>query len=215
MLFSDEGPSAADLYLKAPASRAANRMLADAIATIVSDLPDDRRLRVLEVGAGTGSATELKSLPLLPDGRFRIHIYRHISGLLHAKPKSRSGRRTGAPIEYKALNIEQRPRNHKDSMAHAIRPCHSRETCCMQPATLGETLAHCRGPAWRRRGRLIVAGRAESSGVPGPNLWVAGWLVAFLGCLQTGPCPGDTGGVEAGPVGLGILQSRVHRAGCG
>ena len=54
LLFSSGEPTAADLYLKAPVARAANRMLADAVQALVAELPEGRRLRVIEVGAGTG-----------------------------------------------------------------------------------------------------------------------------------------------------------------
>ena len=50
LLFGSDGPGAADLYRTAPAARAANRMLADAVRAVVSGLPEGRRLRVLEVG---------------------------------------------------------------------------------------------------------------------------------------------------------------------
>ena len=39
LLFSSGEPTAADLYLKAPVARAANRMLADAVRTLVAQLP--------------------------------------------------------------------------------------------------------------------------------------------------------------------------------
>ena len=45
LLFSDEGPSAADLYREAPAAQAANRMLGEIVAAAVSDLSHERRLR--------------------------------------------------------------------------------------------------------------------------------------------------------------------------
>ena len=56
LLFGSGSPSAADLYISAPAAAAANRMLSEAVTAMVEDLPDGRRLRILEVGAGTGSA---------------------------------------------------------------------------------------------------------------------------------------------------------------
>ncbi|MYB77261.1 MAG: acyltransferase domain-containing protein, partial [Chloroflexi bacterium] len=69
LLFSSGEPTAADLYLKAPVARAANRLLADAVQALIAALPTGRRLRVIEVGAGTGSATA-SVLPELPAGQF-------------------------------------------------------------------------------------------------------------------------------------------------
>ena len=69
LLFGDAEPQAGDLYRRAPVWRAANQMLGEVVRTLVSELPQDRRLRVLEVGAGIGSATECV-LPVLPAGRF-------------------------------------------------------------------------------------------------------------------------------------------------
>ena len=81
LLFSSGEPTAADLYLKAPVARAANGLLADTVRALLANLPDDRRLRVLEVGAGTGSATA-SVLPELPEGRFDYVIYRYICRFL-------------------------------------------------------------------------------------------------------------------------------------
>ncbi len=139
LLFSDEGPSAADLYLKAPASRAANQMLADTVAAAVSDLPEDRVLRILEVGAGTGSATT-DILPLLPSGRFE-YTFTDISAGFFTEAESRLST-TGAPIEYKPLNIEIAPTTqgfdvHGYDLVIAANVLHATRD-------LGETLAHCR-----------------------------------------------------------------------
>ena len=41
LLFSSGEPTAADLYLKAPVARAANRMLGDAVRALVAALPED------------------------------------------------------------------------------------------------------------------------------------------------------------------------------
>ncbi len=57
LLFGDAEPQAGDLYRRAPVWRAANLMLGEVFKTLVEELPEGRRLRVLEVGAGIGSAT--------------------------------------------------------------------------------------------------------------------------------------------------------------
>ena len=93
LLFSSGEPTAADLYLKAPVARAANRMLAEAVEALVARLPEGRRLRVIEVGAGTGSATA-SVLPELPEGRFD-YVYTDISAgiLLRGRGPVRRRRR--------------------------------------------------------------------------------------------------------------------------
>ena len=82
LLFSDEGPSAADLYLKAPASRAANAMLGDVIATAIAALPDDRQLRIIESRGGDGFGYGVHS-PAAARRPVRLHLYRHIGRLLY------------------------------------------------------------------------------------------------------------------------------------
>ncbi len=139
LLFADEGTSAADLYLKAPASRAANRMLGDAVAAAVSALPEGRRLRVLEVGAGTGSATA-SILPRLPSDRFD-YTFTDISAGFFAQAEARLAPHA-APVEYEPLDIEADPaaqgfESHGYDLVIAANVLHATRD-------LGETLAHCR-----------------------------------------------------------------------
>ena len=93
LLFGDAEPTAGDLYRLAPVWRAANRMIGEVVRTLVDKLPDSRRLRVLEVGAGIGSATEY-ILPVLPAGRFDL-MYTDISAGFFAEAEARfsTGRR--------------------------------------------------------------------------------------------------------------------------
>ena len=139
LLFSDEGTSAADLYLTAPAARAANRMLGEAVSAAVAGLPDARRLRVLEVGAGTGSATEA-ILPVLPPERFE-YTYTDISASFFAQAEARLAT-TGASIAYRPLNIESDPvaqgfDAHGYDIVVAANVLHA-------TADLAQTLSHCR-----------------------------------------------------------------------
>ena len=138
LLFGGDGPGAADLYRTAPAARAATRMLAAAVAAAVSDLPEGRRLRVLEIGAGTGSATE-PVLDALPPGRFD-YLFTDISAGFFAEAESRFAA-SGAPIEYRALDIEADPAAqgfdpHGYDLVIAANVLHATRD-------LGETLAHC------------------------------------------------------------------------
>ncbi|MCY4594958.1 MAG: SDR family NAD(P)-dependent oxidoreductase [Bryobacterales bacterium] len=141
LLFGDTGPNAADLYKKAPVARAANQMLQDAVAVTLAELPEGRRLRLIEVGAGTGSATAVV-LPELPAGRFD-YVYTDISAGFFAEAEDRFGTGEGdAAIDYRVLDIEADPLEQgfdphgydlviASNVLHATRYLH-------------ETLAHCR-----------------------------------------------------------------------
>ncbi|MYD14175.1 MAG: SDR family NAD(P)-dependent oxidoreductase, partial [Gemmatimonadetes bacterium] len=138
LLFSSGEPTAADLYLKAPVARAANRLLEVAVQALVDALPKGRRLRVIEVGAGTGSATA-SVLPVLPDGQFD-YVYTDISAGFFAEAEARFGDGGGC-IEYRPLDIEKDPVEqgfdpHGYDLIIASNVLHATRY-------LEETLAHC------------------------------------------------------------------------
>ncbi len=139
LLFGDTKPSAGDLYRLAPVWRAANRMIGEVVRTLVEDLPEGRRLRVLEVGAGIGSATEC-FLPELPTGRFEL-MFTDISAGFFADAESRFNADFDS-ISYQVLDIE------KDPLTQGFEP-HSYDIVIaanVLHATrhLDETLTHCR-----------------------------------------------------------------------
>ena len=139
LLFGDAQPSAGDLYRLAPVWRAANRMIGEVVRTLVDELPDGRQLRVLEVGAGIGSATEY-ILPLLPPGRFDL-MYTDISAGFFAEAEARFST-GGASIDYRVLDIEKDPMDqgfepHGYDLIIAANVLHATRH-------LDETLAHCR-----------------------------------------------------------------------
>ena len=139
LLFGDAEPTAGDLYRLAPVWRAANRMLGEVVRTLVDALPDGRQLRVLEVGAGIGSATD-RILPELPAGRFD-YVYTDISAGFFADAEARFS--ADAPsIDYRVLDIEKDPMDqgfepHAHDLVIAANVLHATRY-------LDETLAHCR-----------------------------------------------------------------------
>ena len=139
LLFSSGQPSAADLYLQAPMARAANGMLGETIAALLARRPDDRRLRVLEIGAGTGSATA-SVLPQLPDAGFD-YVYSDISAGFFSEAEERFADSRGS-IEYRVLDIEKDPVAqgfdlHGYDLLVASNVLHATRD-------LSQTLAHCR-----------------------------------------------------------------------
>ena len=137
LLFSSGEPTPADLYLKAPVARAANRILKETVQALVSGLPEGRRLRVIEVGAGTGSATAA-ILPELPDGQFD-YMYTDISAGFFSEVEARFD---SGPIEYRPLDIEKDPIGQGfDANAYDLLVA---SNVLHATRYLEETLAHCR-----------------------------------------------------------------------
>ena len=139
ILFRSDGPNAADFYFAAPASRASNRMLAEAVATLVANWPAERAIRILEVGAGTGSGTSVV-LPQLPAGNFE-YVFTDISAGFFSAAEERFAD-SGVPLEYRPLDIERNPSAqgfelHAYDLVIAVNVLHATRD-------LGETLGHCR-----------------------------------------------------------------------
>ena len=105
-LFSPENGGAIEhLYDSAPATRIYNRIACKAIAEWVDAHPLDRRLRVLELGAGTGGLTA-NLLPILPPQR-TDYIFSDISGSI----VDRAGQRFGNYpfVRVQALDVARDP----------------------------------------------------------------------------------------------------------
>jgi acyl transferase domain-containing protein/NADPH:quinone reductase-like Zn-dependent oxidoreductase/ubiquinone/menaquinone biosynthesis C-methylase UbiE/NADP-dependent 3-hydroxy acid dehydrogenase YdfG/acyl carrier protein len=93
------------LYQDSPNVRHYNRLVAWAVAEFAERFHDERDIRVLEIGAGTGGLTSYV-LPELPPGRSK-YVFTDVSGhfLLHAQEKFRHC----DDIEYRKLDIEADP----------------------------------------------------------------------------------------------------------
>ncbi|MXW22418.1 MAG: SDR family NAD(P)-dependent oxidoreductase [Candidatus Dadabacteria bacterium] len=168
VLFSSGDPTPGDLYLKAPVARAANRLLRETVQTLVAGLPDGRHLRVIEVGAGTGSATAA-ILPELPEGRFD-YMYTDISAGFFAEAEARFGGEE-ASIDYRMLDIEKDPveqgfDSHGYDLVIASNVLHATRY-------LDETLGHCR--------RLLAP---SGQMVALENLRGMGWMDLTFGPLD-------------------------------
>ena len=138
VLFRSEGPGVTEYYFAAPASRASNRLLADAVARVVRDWTGERRLRVLEVGAGTGSATSVVLPELQADCDY---MFTDISAGFFAEAEVRFDS-SEIPIEYRPLDIEKEPSSqgfelHAYDLIIAANVLHATRD-------LGDTLTHCR-----------------------------------------------------------------------
>ena len=138
LLFGEE-PGAADLYWKSRGAGALNRLAGEALGAAVSGLPAGRRLRVLEVGAGTGATTGAV-LAALPAERTE-YDYTDVSAGFFAAAEERFGE-SGAEVRYRTLDIERDPEEqgfgaHGYDVVLAANVLHATRD-------LGESLVHCR-----------------------------------------------------------------------
>src|SRR5262249_25468803 len=93
------------LYVTSPGARALNTLVADVLATVLADLPTDRRLRVLEVGAGTG-ATTTAVLNRLTPGRVD-YVFSDVSAGFLAPARQKLAAYPG--VVFQVLDIERDP----------------------------------------------------------------------------------------------------------
>jgi 3-oxoacyl-(acyl-carrier-protein) synthase/SAM-dependent methyltransferase len=104
ILFPATGePTAADLYNDAFGARVMNAALGATVRALCAEVPLSRRMRVLEIGAGTGSATAAV-LDALPGGRTE-YLYTDISAGFFGRAKARFGDRDF--IQYRTFDAER------------------------------------------------------------------------------------------------------------
>ena len=131
-------PSAADLYRESAGYRAVNRLVGEAVSQAAIRLPEGRRLRVVEVGAGTGGTTGAV-LEALPAERLD-YTFTDVSAGFLGEAEERFGG-VGPRMQFRTLDIEEDPGDqgfevhHYDlvlgaNVLHATRD-------------LGESLGHC------------------------------------------------------------------------
>ena len=93
------------LYRESPIARATNARMARAVAEAIASLPTDRTVRVLEIGAGTGSST-VQLARVLPAGRVD-YTFTDVSPLFLARAKESLSEYPF--LRYRLLDIERDP----------------------------------------------------------------------------------------------------------
>ena len=226
ILFRTDGPNLTDYYFSAPASRASNRLLGEAVASAVAEWPEDRRLRIIEVGAGTGSGTSVV-LPELPAGNFD-YMFTDISAGFFSAAEDRF-RESAAPMDYRPLDIERDPATqgfepHSYDLVIAVNVLHATRD-------LGETLSHCRdllapsgqlialenlrGRSWQDMtfGQLdgwwrFADAYRPSHAMASPQVWTR--ALTDVGMEDARVLGGDRGSDEP-PSGSGVIMARGPR----
>lgn len=97
--------SVESIYRDTPQSRYYNGIMAAAVKGLADTLPMDKRLSILEIGAGTGG-TSSALLPELPPARTR-YVYTDISPLFTARARTKFAGYSF--VEYKTLDISSDP----------------------------------------------------------------------------------------------------------
>ncbi len=94
-----------EIYEHSAGARLFNRLVQTSVQSVVSRLASDQTLRILEVGAGTGSTTA-SVLPMLPAGRTR-YVFTDLSPMFFDRAASKFA---AYPfVEYRRLDIERAP----------------------------------------------------------------------------------------------------------
>ncbi len=93
------------VYQETPYAQVYNTLIQEAIQTALQNLPQERQLRILEIGAGTG-ATTAYVVPVLPSKHVE-YVFTDLSPLFleHAKEKFRDF----PSMRYRLLDIEREP----------------------------------------------------------------------------------------------------------
>lgn len=108
-LLFPEGDTAllAGFYEHSPMSKLMNGLVQKAVLSVLDRQPRDRCRRILEIGAGTGSATA-RLLPHLHDDRTE-YVFTDVSHLFLTQARNRF--KTHPFVSYRILNIEQDPQS--------------------------------------------------------------------------------------------------------
>jgi polyketide synthase PksN len=106
LLFADDGAASAEaIYRDAPPSIRGNQTLAAAVEAWLASVPDDRTLRILEIGAGTGATTSAV-LPVLPRDRCE-YVFTDVSPAFLRRGETQFA--DEGCLRFKTLDLEQPP----------------------------------------------------------------------------------------------------------
>ena len=199
LLFGGEGAGAEALYHEAPLARVFSRLVGEVAGALVEALPEERRLRVLEVGAGTGGTTGWV-LGALPAGRFDYTCTDLSAGFFAGAERRFGG--GGASLAYRVLDIERDPvgqgfEAHGYDVVIAANVLHATHD-------LGEALGHC---------RTLLAPSGVLVCLEG--LRRQGWLDLTFGLLEGWWRYGDRYRGEGALVGEGVWRRALGDAGYG
>ena len=199
LLFGGEGGGAESLYHEAPLLRAMNRQVGEVVRGLVEAMPEGRRLRVLEVGAGTGGTTG-SVLGALPAGGYE-YTYTDISAGFFGGAEGRFGGE-GASLVYRVLDIERDPVGqgfdaHGYDLVVAANVLHATRD-------LGEALGHCRA-LLAPSGVLVCLEGLRSQG----------WLDLTFGLLEGWWRYGDGYRTDGALVGEEVWRRALGEAGYG
>ncbi len=106
LIFSEGSLTTSEhLYQDSPSYRIYNRLVQKAIAKVLERLPEGRKLRILEIGAGTGSMTSYV-LPFLPANRTE-YVFTDVSQLFISSAEQKF--QDYPFVRYQRLDIETTP----------------------------------------------------------------------------------------------------------
>ena len=106
LLFPTDGSvSAGSLYRDSVGGRAMNQLVAEAVGQVADKLPAGRGLRILEVGAGTGSTTQ-SVLQRIPESRVRYTFTDIATSFL---PTAKTQFATYRNMQFRVLDVERDP----------------------------------------------------------------------------------------------------------
>ena len=227
LLFDEASSGAADFYKTAPVSVAGNRLLGDVIARVIGDLPSDRPLRIVEVGAGTGATSEIV-FEELADTEVD-YTYTDISAGFFSEAERRFAD-TGLQIDYRVLNIEIDPMEQgfdrcqydiviAANVLHATRNLHETLSNCQEllvPGGMLIALESLRGRAWQDMTFGFLDGwwryddaYRKNHAIASPKVWQQ--ALKDVGYEDSWVFGSETISDTSGPLGSGTIVAKVPK----